>query len=228
MRHTLAISGILLSMMLVTATASAQDAGGSGAPASSARRSSVQLAFQGRVNAMGYVVPTELLAQVQTITPYVTPGVRLIDGKLFVGIGIGFGSYSTEVCQDTCADYDRLSQSYFTLSPMATFDLLQAGPASLYVGGWFSFAPVSTVTFETRRGGSTLTEERNGGSALGFNLAVGIRAEIVRGLAVGTEWGWGLASYADDGREVDVPADDISTTTHGLFGTVMVEGAIDL
>lgn len=233
MRHILTFSGFLLSLGLVAASASAQDAAAAGAPAYSAapssHRSAVQLAFQGRINAMGYLAPktNDLLSAIQTITPYVTPGVRLIDGRLFVGVGIGFGAFSSEECQDTCADYDRISQNYFALSPMAFFDILRAGPASLYAGGWFSFAPISSVTFETRRASTTVTNERDGGTAIGVNLGVGIRAQLVEGLAIGTEWGWGLASYSDDGAETGV-ARDLSTTLHGLFGTVMIEGSIGL
>lgn len=230
MRHISMLTGVLLSLLLVTASASAQDT----APPAS-RRSSVQLAFQGRLDAMGYLAPrndadprtTNLLSAIQTITPYVTPGVRLIDGRLFLGIGIGFGSYSYKQCQDTCDDYDLIGQSYFALSPMAFFDVLRSGPASLYAGGWFSFAPIGAATFETHRGATTNITETDSASAIGFNLAVGIRAQLVEGLSLGTEWGWGLTSYSSDGSEPGV-ARDVSTTMHGIFGTLMLEGAINL
>jgi len=224
MRHTATISALFASILLVSATAAAQDA----APApQSSRRSAVQLAFQGRINAMGYLVPTENLARLQTITPYVTPGVRLIDGRLFVGLGIGFGGFSSNECQDTCDEYDRASQSYFALSPMAFFDILRAGPASLYAGGWFSFAPISSATVETRRGAMTSTFETDSATAIGVNLAVGIRGQIVEGLSIGTEWGWSFTSLSRDGGETG-ENDDTTTALHGIFGTVMVEGAINL
>lgn len=226
MRHTLTISGVLLTVLLATASASAQD----GAAPAQGSRSSVQLAFQGRIDAMGYLVPDTGgggLASIQSITPYVTPGIRLIDGRLFVGVGIGFGGYSTKECQDTCDDYDAFSQSYFVLSPMAFFDILRAGPASLYAGGWFSFAPISSATAEIKRGAMTTTLETDAATAIGVNLAVGIRGQIVEGLSIGTEWGWAFTSLTADGNETG-DARDESVTLHGIFGAVMVEGAINL
>ena len=131
MRHTLTISAALVSILLITSTAAAQDtaAPATAPPAQRTQRSALQLAFQGRINAMGYLAPGDRLGSIQTITPYVTPGVRLIDGRLFLGLGIGFGGFSTTECQDTCADFDTQSQSYFALSPMVLFDVLRAGPA---------------------------------------------------------------------------------------------------
>lgn len=224
MRHTATIFALIVSILLVSATASAQDAAAAPAPY---RRSAVQLAFQGRINAMGYLVPVDNLSQLQSITPYVTPGVRLIDGRLFLGIGIGFGGFSSNECLDTCDDYNRVSQSYFALSPMAFFDILRAGPASLYAGGWFSFAPISSATVEIKRGPVTTTVDSDAATAFGVNLAVGIRGQIVEGLAIGTEWGWSFTSMSRDGQETG-ENDDRSASMHGVFGTVMVEGAINL
>jgi len=221
MRHTATISTLFVSILLVSATAAAQEAAPTSTPN---RRSAVQLAFQGRINAMGYLVPTRNLAQLQTITPYVTPGVRLIDGRLFVGLGIGFGGFSSTNCMATCDDYTNTSQSYFALSPMAFFDILRAGPASLYAGGWFSFAPISSVSAETSGGPTFETESA---TAFGVNLAVGIRGQIVEGLSIGTEWGWSFTSLSSDGGEPG-ENDDETTSLHGIFGTVMVEGAINL
>jgi len=223
MRPTSIFAATLLTALLFTATALAQEP--SVAPPS--RRSGVRLALQGRMDAMAYTVPTDVLGELRSVTPYATPGVRLIDGKLFVGLGLGFGSVDVTTCEDTCDDFESVSQSYFTLSPMVFFDVLQAGPASLYAGGWFSFAPISAATVEIRRGAMTTIVETEEATAIAVNLAVGIRGQIVEGLAIGTEWGWAFTSASNDGRETG-PRDDTTLTQQGLFGTVMIEGSIGL
>ncbi len=223
MRLLSTLAATLLTALLFSATVSAQDAAAPPAP----RRSGVQLALQGRLDAMAYTVPTDVLGQLRSITPYATPGVRLLDGRLFVGLGLGFGSVDVTTCEDTCDDFDSVSQSYFTLSPMVFFDVLRAGPASLYAGGWFSFAPISAATVEIRRRAMTTIVETDETSAFGVNLAVGIRGQIVEGLAIGTEWGWAFTSASNDGRETG-PRDDTTITQQGLFGTVMIEGSIGL
>jgi hypothetical protein len=204
-------------------------------PPASGSSSAVRLALQGRLTAVQYtetrglgVGPGDVGVPQSTLAPYATAGVRLIDSRLFVGLGLGFGSYSFKDCGATCDDYRSVSRGYFGLSPVVSFDFLRSGPAALYGLGWLTFGSIggSTVVIETP-GARNTTETRDGGSALGASLAVGIRANIVDGLAIGTEWGWGFASYVFDGREAG-DAQDESVFTHGMFGTVMIEGSLGL
>lgn len=187
--------------------------------------SGLRLAIQGRINVQS-ALENGIVGTARPVVPTATVGVRLLDQRLFLGLGLGFGALSTSNCGNMGCDADKTtrSQSYFSLSPLATFDLLREEFGALYLAGWFNFLSYSAVHVE-HTGDPAV--ETGGGSGVGLNLALGLRGFITRGVSLGTEWGWGFVSATDDGDRTGDP-DDTSTFVHGIFGTVVVEGSIGL
>lgn len=185
----------------------------------------IRLAIQGR-----FVLVSALDAAItggnRPVTPVATVGVRLMDQRLFLGLGLGFGGTSVSTCGNAGCDNDKTtrSQSYFSVSPVATFDVLRERFGALYLAGWFNFLSYSAVHLEHTGDASV---ETGGGSGIGLNLAVGLRGKITDGLSIGTEWGWGFVSASDEGNASGDP-DDTNTFAHGIFGSVVVEGSIGL
>ena len=128
-----------------------------------------RLALQGRVDVFRI---NSVVADIEDITvPIVTPGARLLDNELFLGLGLEFSTTS-----------DGGSKS-FALSPLVNYDFLDSEHAALYGLGWLSLG--------TRKDGG------DGNFFFGMNFGLGVRAKILESLAVGTEWGWAFQIIED-------------------------------
>lgn len=175
-----------------------------------------RLALQLRLNAVNVlevsnVVDNRVLDS--TAVPLVTPGVRLLDSKLFIGVGLGFNGVSSED-----EDGDEMSQSGFTVSPLGSYDLLVDDSAALSLLGWLNLSSLSET--EVCDSDGTCVDLETDVFAWGLNLGVGVRGFISPGLAIGGEFGWGfLSASADAGGDV---------FGHGLFGNLLFEASIGI
>ncbi len=96
------------------------------------------------------------------LIPTVTPGVRLLEDRLFVGLGVEWGSISDG------------GPKGFGISPTMNFDLINKEYAALYGVG---IVTLGTADSDFR---------------FGANVGLGIRAKVHPAFSIGTEWGWGL------------------------------------
>jgi len=240
-RNLLVVSLMALGLALMAAPALAQDQAAVGAPPS--RSSGLRIAVQGRLDALniaglenGYNLNVgggpDLVIPI-TFVPQVTLGVRLLDTRLFLGLGFGFFGASESQCGGSaggCADEETTaSTSGFELSPLASFDLLQdpARIAALYLVGWLNLASLGGYTVERVTPGRTDTTTVDADFYWGLNIGVGVRGNITPAVAIGTEWGWGFLSTSNDGGTPG-PADDQSNFIHGVFGTIFLEASVGL
>ncbi len=104
--------------------------------------------------------------------PFVTAGLRMLDERLFVGLGFGLHGVNDG------------GGSGFSLSPVVTFDLLTDRLGALYVGGWVNLGSVS------QPGPSTDV------FFFGANVLAGVRGKLSKSVSFGVEWGWEFA-WAD-------------------------------
>ncbi len=104
--------------------------------------------------------------------PFVTAGLRMLDERLFVGLGFGLHGVNDN------------GGSGFSLSPVVTFDLLTDRLGALYVGGWVNLGSVS------QPGPSTDV------FFFGANVLAGVRGKLAKSVSFGVEWGWEFA-WAD-------------------------------
>jgi hypothetical protein len=129
--------------------------------------SDLRLAIQGRLAGLNLLlnpgVPT-------AVVPPVTAGIRLLDTKLFVGLGVGFGSINDD------------GPRAWNLTPLATYDLLTTDIAALYLGGWLNFGK---------------TDAPADSFFVGFDFGAGIRGKINEAVSIGAEFGWGLVAFPD-------------------------------
>ncbi|MBK8168874.1 MAG: hypothetical protein IPK60_00855 [Sandaracinaceae bacterium] len=189
-----------------------------------ANHAGLRLAIQGRLSVRN-LAEGSALGGFGPVVPFAAIGVRLVDQRLFLGLGLGFGGTSSTTCggMGCAADQTTLSQSYVALSPVATFDVLREGFGALYLAGWFNFVSYSQVQREET---GEPTVQSGGSTGVGLNLALGLRGQITPGVSLGTEWGWGFLSYTNNNNTGD--ADDESNFGHGVFGTIVVEGSIGI
>jgi hypothetical protein len=143
--------------------------------------------------------------------PIVTPGVRFLDDRMFLGLGLGFAGYS----QDNGADED--SRSGFSLSPHISYDLLRENVAAFSLLAFLNYARLGETEDCDPGGCMDLNDDVSG---LGITLGAGLRGLIGPGLALGGEFGWGFLDLSAD------PGTDIFV--HGLFGTLMLEASVGL
>lgn len=68
------------------------------------------------------------------VTPLVTPGIRIMDGKLFIGLGLGLDEVSD-------------ATTVFHVSPTFTYDLVQNGDGALFLAGWLNLGTVGSFYF---------------------------------------------------------------------------------
>jgi hypothetical protein len=160
--------------------------------------SGIRLAFQGRLDVINLAVSNQF-APLFSPAPITTTGVRVLDGKLFAGLGVGFGSRNDG------------GASAFTMSPLVSFDVLSTDLAALYAVSWLNIGKVEGA------GGGGLGG--NDTPLVGLNLGAGIRGKINEAIAIGSEWGWGFVKFTDQ------PAQDF---TNGFWGTIMFEASIGL
>jgi len=146
------------------------------------------------------------------MVPFATPGVRLVDGKLFIGAGIGLHGWSTED-----EDGNEASRSGFGLSPLAQFDVIRSDAAALSLGGALQFASLSE-TEVCPDGPPGCMDQNDGATGVGLSLGAGVRGLLLPGLAIGGDLGWGFISLSSD--------DDSSTFIHGIYAAILFEATV--
>ena len=123
-RHFIALAAVA-AMLGAATTGSAQDAGGgqvivtNSGGGSSGGSSGISLEFQGRLSLLSAF---EFVGAAGNTTPVLVPpatmGIRLLDQKLFIGLGASFQRYHTKACPTgggTCAGNGNTS--IFAVSP---------------------------------------------------------------------------------------------------------------
>jgi len=183
------------------------------------RSSQTRIGLQIRLDALTMMGPldsspgsTQSIGR-RLLVPLATPGVRLIDGKLFLGAGIGFHGWSTEDDNG-----DETSRSGFGLSPLAQFDVVREGAAALSLGGALHIASLGETEFCPDGGGCM--DADNGATGVGLSLGAGVRGILLPGLALGGDLGWGFLSISSD--------DDSSTFIHGIYAAIMLEATVGI
>lgn len=177
-----------------------------------------RLGIQARIDALnmlGFSIPPGSMAldvalEARSLfVPIVTPGVRFLDDRLFLGLGLGFSGFSTSN-PDT-------SRSGWSLSPLATYDLLLDQYAAFYLAGWFNLAHLGQS--EACNAAGTCVTMNNDATGWGLNLGAGVKGMLSRGLALGGEFGWGFLDVSTDGPDAFV---------HGVFGNIFLEASVGL
>lgn len=182
--------------------------------------SGTRLGIQARLNALNVLeLVTPIQEGIGPSVPIVTPGVRFVDGKLFLGVGLGFVGGSN----DTGGGGADRGQSGFTLSPLVSYDVLTDAVAALHLVGWFNIATLGEQEV-CGANGVCADDPNSDASGLGLNLGAGVRGKLNEGLAIGGEFGWGFMS-GSDGRGGGAPNDYFN---HGLFGTLLFEASVGL
>jgi hypothetical protein len=207
--------------LLVANVTSAQTTAAVSANTGYSRPSSVRIGLQGRYNAVN-VGPLGLGSEAtggalassykNAIVPIITPGVRFLNDRLFLGLGFGFTGASTD--REQVGGQVEDSQAAFSISPTAFFDVLSEPIAALSVGGWLTIESLS----DNEECAGDNCSEGGGATAWGLNLAAGIRGKITPGLAIGGEFGWGFLSISNNE----------DTFYHGVFGNILFEASLGL
>jgi len=142
--------------------------------------------------------------------PMVTPGLRLIDGKLFVGLGLGFSSWSWD------QGANEASRTAWSLSPVFSYDVLSDEAAALSLGGAIHLMKLG----ETEDCDPDCNDVNDDAFGLGLNLTAGIRGHITEGLSIGGDFGYSFLNVEwDSGPDV---------FWHGLVGALVVEGSVGI
>jgi len=147
------------------------------------------------------------------LVPLAAVGVRLVDQRLFIGAGIGFHGWSTEDDPG-----NEASQSGFSLSPLAQFDVIRETAGALSLGGALHIASLSET--EACDNDGDCMELNDGGTGVGLSLGAGVRGFITPGLAIGGDLGWGFLSISND--------DDSSAFIHGVYAALLFEATIGI
>ncbi|MGD8858524.1 MAG: hypothetical protein PVI30_00830 [Myxococcales bacterium] len=191
--------------------------GGRASASASGGGGEVRLGVQARIDAFNTLATTDTgqgalnLDEGGLLVPLVAPGVRFLDGRLFLGLGLGYQSISI--------DNGNVEESRggWTFSPLATFDLLSDDVASLSLDGWLNLGSLGE-TEECDNNGCTT--DNDNATTIGINLGAGVRGHLTPGLAIGGEFGWSFTSVSvDSGSDVSL---------HGLFGTILIEASVGL
>jgi hypothetical protein len=178
----------------------------------------IRLGLQGRIDAInlvGLADPDDFVEQRRLFVPIVTPGVRLLDDNaLFLGLGLGFSGASSED-----ADGDEESRSGWSLSPLASYDVLRDDVAALALLGWINLASLGESEV-CDGGGGGCTDANNDAFGWGLSLGAGVRGLLSEGLAIGAEFGWSFLDISPDAGG--------SVFVHGLFGNIVFEASVGL
>jgi hypothetical protein len=183
--------------------------------------SGTRLALQLRLdalNTLGIANPQDLgpgaggALMPHMFVPVATPGIRLLDARLFVGLGLGFGGVSVDTGPNNSD-----SRSGFSFSPLFGYDLIRDDIAAFSLLGWFNLASLGET--ERCRGGACVNQNDDA-FGIGLNVGVGLRGLLSPGLALGGEFGWGFLSISND------PNGDMFF--HGIFGTLTLEASIGI
>lgn len=231
MKNTKTFGWLVAAALLgLSLPASAQDGAASGTGDSGGSGSSISLELQGRLPVLN--IGGSSIAGVPTLRgddtsppatlPAVTAGVRLLDQRLFVGVGIGW--YGTRFNDCTggggggCVD-TRVRG--YQLTPTVTYDVLVRGPARLYPIGMLSLGTLGRQSATV----AGITQSASGDFWLGMNLGAGIRADFADGaLSIGSEWGWGFARTAYD----EPGGGTNKLSAQGAWGTVFFAARLGL
>lgn len=186
----------------------------------SSSSSGLRIALQGRLDAVNMTqlarpaVPDNLAGTLgaNLLTPVVTPGVRLLDTRLFLGLGLGWSHASSEANNG-----DSDSQGGFSLVPTVSFDVLSNEDAALSLGAMLTLASLGQTE---NCNNNTCVDENDDAFGLGLSALVGIRGKISEALSLGTEFGWGFLSVNRDGNR--------DLFVHGLLGMIVLEASIGL
>jgi hypothetical protein len=181
---------------------------------------SVSLALQLRLDAINTIALSEPTGVAgagfadlgrHLLVPIATPGVRILDDALFLGLGLGFVGVSSD------DGPNEESRSGFSLSPLASYDILADDSAALSLLGWLNLASLGE-TEQCNAGGCN--EVNDDAFGWGVSLGAGLRGFLTESLAIGGEFGWGFLSVGyDAGPDVFV---------HGVFGNLFFEASLDL
>lgn len=179
----------------------------------------IRLAIQARITAVNAVGAQQAIGSIgdslsSAFVPIVAPGVRLLDQRLFLGLGLGFSGFTADAPGDA-----ETSRSAFSVAPTVSYDVLSEDWGALSLGGWFTIS--SLGDFETCNDTGCVTDN-NGQLALGLNLLAGIRGRLAPGLSIGGEFGWGFIDASGDA------ADDAGFFVHGLLGMLVFEASVGL
>lgn len=210
-------------------------------PPADATPSSVRLAIQGRLSLINVQLYGPSIGEnaltLSSPAPFVTAGIRL--SKVFLGIGFGFFGISISECggtDDGCDDgpsgsEDTVSTSAFSITPLVSFDLLAdpTGRGALYLVGWIPLVSGGGGSRESCTGGGSdcSSSDTDNDFWWGLNLGLGARYDIVPGVALATEWGWGFLTSSSDGGDPG-PGSDSTVFGHGIWGNVVFEASIGL
>jgi len=181
--------------------------------------SRVRIGLQGRLDAINTLaVASPNVGDLDTpgigrrlLVPIMTPGVRLVNDKLFLGLGLGLAGASV----DTGAT--ETSRSGFSLTPLASYDLLVDSVAALSLAGWLNFGHLGETEV---CGGGGCVSANDDTTGWGLSVAANVRGFISRGLALGGEFGWGFLDIATD--------DGPDAFGHAVFGNIFIEASVGL
>jgi hypothetical protein len=157
----------------------AQDVGASGGTSGGG---GLRIAGQVRLDALNIAgindrIDTGGGEQVVSFVPIVVGGVRI--DALFLGIGLGYYSFSIENCDDdSCDSGDSVAASGWSIAPTITLDLVADRWGGLYLLGMANLGTIGTVTEERFDPGMTMTEETDGIFRWGLNIGGGVRGNI--------------------------------------------------
>ena len=144
------------------------------------------------------------------LVPLLTPGVRLVDDRLFLGLGLGFQNVSVEDGPNS------VSRSGFSFSPGASYDIIADGAGALSLGGFLNIAMLG----ETEDCDPDCSSANDDATGIGLTLLAGLRGKISPALAIGADFGWGFLSISEDsGSDIFV---------HGVVGAILFEASVGL
>jgi hypothetical protein len=149
-----------------------------------------RLAFQGRLPAYNLAFDS---GTPELVVPAVTTGIRFLEGRLFLGVGVGFSSVNDG------------GPGAYSLSPLASYDLLRTDLASLYVLAWLNAGRIEQAMLDS--------------PFVGAHLGAGVRGRVNKALSFGAEWGWGFSHLTDV---------EMQSFRNGFFGNLFVEASIGL
>jgi len=147
----------------------------------------------------------------QLLVPVATPGVRILDEQLFLGLGFGFVGVSAD------EGPNEASRSGFSISPLASYDVLDDDTAALSLLGWINMASLGETEVCTAAG---CADQNNDAFGWGLSLGAGLRGFLTDSVALGGELGWGFLNVGyDAGPDVFV---------HGIFANLLLEASLML
>jgi hypothetical protein len=214
------INATLVGFVLLTVSAASAQTVTASAGGAYRRPSSVRLGLQARVDMLNVLIPVVIDGEVaEPYVPFVSPGVRLLNDRLFIGLGFGLSGLNIERERSPLRD-DQSSQLTFSVSPMAFYDLISDPFAAFALGGWFNLASISDKDDCDSDGNNCEDPDRDEENKFGWGINIGaqLRGKISPGLAMGGEFGWGFKSVSDG---TDVFA-------HGIFGNILLEASVGL